>query len=126
MVWKRVSLGSAFLICLCVSAGYVDVLTHFRLEFISDYYDVIAMTGLIGAIVCVVSLVGWAKHLTREGRVGLAFSVLLWPWAMCLIGYPIDGINPHGAAAPLLISIVPASILSIVFFVMAAASKRDT
>jgi hypothetical protein len=124
--WKLLSLWSGFLVCLCVAAGYFDDFTHFRFEFIEHYYNVIGVAGLIGAIVCVISLIGWAKHLGRRGRTRLALCVLLWPWAMCLIGYPIEGINPHGAAAPLLISIVPVSILSMIFFAMAAAAKRDS
>jgi hypothetical protein len=125
-IWKHFSLWSAFLVFLCVAVGYVDELTHFKLEFIDDYYDVIAIAGLISATVCVVSLVGWARQLDKRGRIALAFCVLLWPWVLCLIGYLFDGFNPHGAAAPLLVSIVPTFILSLVFFTMAAFAKDET
>jgi hypothetical protein len=48
----------------------------------------------------------------------MAGLVFAFPWIAVLLGYPIDGINVHGAAPLVLMLIAPASILSIVLLLI--------
>jgi len=112
-------------VSLCVAFGYLDIATHFSFD-LTDYYGAIFMIGALAALCCCMAVIGWARHLRRRGRVLLAIAVLLWPWSILLIGYPFAGTNIHGPAAPVLVSIWPASILAVVLFVMAGVAKEKT
>ena len=122
--WKPVALSSALLVSLCVAFGYLDIAAHFSFD-LTDYYGAIFVIGALAAICCGVAIIGWARHLRRQGRVLLAIAVLLWPWAILLIGLPFAGTNIHGPAAPVLVSIWPVSILAVVLFVMAGVAKEN-
>jgi len=122
--WKPVTLSSAFLVSLCVAFGYLDIATHFRFD-LTDYYAAIFVIGALAALCCCIGVIGWARHLRRQGRVLLAIAVFLWPWSILLIGYPFAGTNIHGPAAPVLVSIWPASILAVILFVMAGVAKEN-
>ena len=63
-------------------------------------------------------LIGWARHLDRPARVQAAGAVFAFPWVAVLLGYPIDGINVHGAAPIVLMLVLPATILSVVLLLM--------
>ena len=54
----------------------------------------------------------------------MALSVFTAPWAALLLGYPIVGTNIHGPAAPVMMLIVPATILAVVLLIMTALSAR--
>jgi hypothetical protein len=123
--WKPVTFSSAVLVSLCLAFGYIDVGTHFRLD-LTDYYGTIFVIGAVAALCGCIAVIGWARHLGRQGRVLLAIAVLVWPWAVLLIGYPFAGTNIHGPAAPVLVLIWPASILSLVLFVMAGVAEGNT
>jgi hypothetical protein len=122
-LWKPVALLSAALVSLCLALGYLDVATHFSLD-LTDYYGAIFVIGALAGLCCCTAVIGWARHLGRQGRVSLAIAIVLWPWAILLIGYPFAGTNIHGPAAPVLVLIWPASILSVVLFVMAGLAER--
>lgn len=124
--WKPITLVSALLLSLCVAFGYIDVLTHFAFDFFTEHYGIVFVIGALSGLCCCISIVGWAVRRGRQGRIWLAISVLFWPWAVLLIGYPFAGMNIHGPAAPLMVLIWPASILSMVLFVMAGVAKKNT
>ena len=109
---------------LCVAFGYLDIATHFSID-LTDYYGEIFVIGTLAALCCCIAVIGWARHLHRQGGVLLAIAVLPWPWAILLIGSPFAGTNYHSPAAPVLVSIWPASILAVVLFVMARVAKEN-
>jgi hypothetical protein len=123
--WKPFTLSSAIVVSLCVAFGYIDIGTNFRFD-LTDYYGTVFVVGAVATLCCFVAVIGWARHLGRQGRVLLAIAILLWPWAILLIGYPFAGTNIHGPAAPVPVMIWPASIFSVVLFVMAGVAERKT
>jgi hypothetical protein len=108
------------LIVIGAAAGYVDVGTRFKFEFISDYYEVFGLALLVGTLLSFIGLIGWARHLERQYRVRMAGLVFAFPWIAVLLGYPIDGINVHGAAPIVLMLIIPATVLSVVLLLIPA------
>jgi hypothetical protein len=124
--WKPVTLSSAAVLTICLAFGYIDVGTHFRFDLPDYSYGSIFVAGAAAALCFCISVIAWAKHVGRQGRVSLALAVLLWPWAVLLIGYPFGGTNIHGPAAPVMVMIWPTSILSLVLFIMAGVAERDT
>jgi hypothetical protein len=119
LLWKVGSIFGVSLIAIGVAAGYVDVATHFRFQFLSDDSGTFILAILVGLLLVFVGLIGWAKHLkpgTRARRAGIVFAA---PWIALLVGYPIAGNNIHGPGAILLVMIIPATILAVVLLIMA-------
>jgi hypothetical protein len=110
----------ASLIAVGVGAGYLDDASHFQFEFISDYSNVFGLGGLIGTLLSFIGCIGWARYLSRGHLVLMAVVVFAMPWAILLLGDPIAGTNVHGAAAPVMLLIIPATILTVVLLIMAA------
>ncbi len=117
-VWKVTALVGVALVVTGAAAEYVDVATHFRFEFISDDYEFFGLALLVGVFLSFAGLIGWARHLDRPARVKAAGAVFAFPWVAVLLGYPIDGINVHGAAPIVLMLVIPATILSVVLLLM--------
>lgn len=122
--WKPVTLSSTVAVSLCLAFGYIGVGSHFTFD-LTNYYGTVFVVGAVAAVCACIGVIGWARHLGRGARVSLAIAVLVWPWTILLIGYPLAGTNIHGPAAPVLILIWPASILSLVLFIMAGVAKKD-
>jgi len=98
----------------------LDEVTRFKFEFISDDYGFFGVAMLAGVLVAFIGLIGWSRKLAKERRLPMASLVLVSPWAVLLLGYPVAGINVHGAAAPVMALFVPVSlVLSFVLFCMA-------
>jgi hypothetical protein len=116
--------SGASLVALGVVAGYVDIASKFDLAFIDDYYDFFALIALIGLVLVFVGCIGWARFCDKQHRALMALSVFTAPWAALLLGYPIAGTNIHGPAAPVMMLIVPATILAVVLLIMNAFSSR--
>lgn len=104
-VWKVTALVGFALVVTGAAAEYVDVATHFKFEFISDDYELFSLALLLGVFLSFAGLIGWARHLDRPARVKAAGAVFAFPWVAVLLGYPIDGINVHGAA-PIVLMLV--------------------
>ncbi|MCU1249525.1 MAG: hypothetical protein JWQ49_2554 [Edaphobacter sp.] len=122
--WRAISVVGASLITVGIGAFYIDDATRFHFEFISDYSEVFGLLGMIGLLLSFIGCIGWATQLRKRNLVQLVFLVLLAPWLALLIGYPIAGINYHGAAAFVMMLIVPAAILAFVLSIMAAMKPR--
>jgi hypothetical protein len=110
------------LIVIAITAGYVDVGTHFRYEFVSDHFDIFLIAGLIGVAASSVGLIGWAKLLKRGARVRMACLVFVLP---CIAAGLFAGNNIHGPGALILVLIIPASILVLVLLLMAGLSNSQ-
>ena len=117
-VWKVTASVGVALVVTGAAAEYVDVATHFKFEFISDDYEFFGLALLVGVFLSFAGLIGWARHLDRPARVKAAGAVFAFPWVAVLLGYPIDGINVHGAAPIVLMLVIPATILSVVLLLM--------
>jgi hypothetical protein len=114
----------ASLIAVGIGAFYVDDVTRFHFEFISDYSSVFGLLVTVGLFLSFIGCIGWATQLRKRNLVQLVFLVLLVPWLTLLIGYPIAGINVHGSAALVMMLIVPATILAFILSIMAAMKPR--
>jgi len=117
--WKVASIFGASLIAVGVTAGYVDVATHFEFPFLSNDFEAFIVAMLVGVFLVFVGVIGWAKHLKPRARARFAGIVFAAPWIALLVGYPIAGNNIHGPGAILLVMIVPATILALVLLIMA-------
>jgi hypothetical protein len=125
-LWKAIAVIGACLLAVGIEVGYFDDLTHYKFEFISNYYsDVFAPMGLIGLALAFIGCIGWATHLGRRNRRQMALTVFIAPWAALLLGYPISGINVHGYSALVILLIFPATLLSIVLGIMAVRKPKE-
>jgi hypothetical protein len=113
-------LVGASLIAVGIGAFYLDEATRSHFEFISDYSDLFGLLELVGLFLSFIGCIGWATQLRKRNLIQLVFLVLLAPWLALLIGYPIAGINFHGAAALVMMLIVPATVLAVTLAIMAA------
>jgi hypothetical protein len=118
--WRVIALSGIGLTVVGIGAGYLDDSTH-SFEFISDYFETFALAGLLGVILSFVGLIGWTRRLGKEQRVLTALSVFISPWIILLLSYLTVGLNFHGAAAPVIMLIFPATVLAFVLLVTPAA-----
>jgi hypothetical protein len=117
-IWRVVAIAGIGFVTIGAAAGYVDIATRFRFEFISDDFEIFILALLVGTLISFIGLTGWARYLDRQSRVRMAGLVFAFPWIAVLLGYPIDGINVHGAAPLVLMLVAPASILSLVLLLI--------
>lgn len=125
-VWRSIALVGVALVVTGAAAEYVDVATHFRFEFISDDYEIFGLALLLGVLLSFAGLIGWGRDLDRPARMKTAALVFAFPWVAVLVGYPIDGLNVHGAAPMVLMLIVPATVLSIILLLMGDVRNRSS
>jgi hypothetical protein len=124
--WRLAALAGALFLVLPPVLEWVDSATHFRFESIDDHFDEIGLLIPLGIVLCFVGCIGWAKRLERTGRASLAFGVFVACCAEVLLGYLIDGMNVHGSAGLIVISLLPMPILIIVLWIMAARKPRES
>jgi hypothetical protein len=125
-LWKAIAIAGTCLLAVGIGAGYLDDLTHYEFEFISNHYDdIIGPIGFIGLLLAFVGCIGWATYLGRQNRRRMALTVFIAPWAILLLGYPISGINIHGYSALVMLLIFPATLLGIVLGIMAVRKPRE-
>lgn len=101
--WRNTVAAGVCLILIGIGAGYLDVATQFRFDFISRYFDVFSFAALAGVLLAFVGCIGWSRHLKKRQKILLAVAAFIFPWMVLLVGYPIGGINMHGAAAPAMV-----------------------
>jgi hypothetical protein len=124
--WRLAACLGALLLVLPVVCEWIDGATHFRFEFIDDYFDAIGLLIPVGIALCFVGCIGWAKRLERTGRASLAFGVFAACSVEVLLGYLVDGFNVHGSAGLIVISLLPMPILIVVLWIMAARKPSET
>jgi hypothetical protein len=119
-IWRAVAFIGASLLAVGIGAGYFDAVSRFQHEFISDSYeDVFGPMALAGLLIAIVGCIGWARHRERKNVRRMAWTVFLAPWAILLLGYPIEGVNIHGYSAFAIMLIFHATLLSFVLGIMA-------
>ena len=124
--WRLTAVVGVAFVMAGAAAGYVDVATHFRFEFISDDYGFFGLALVLGVLLSFAGLIGIARDLDQPARIkteGLDFA---FPWVVVLVGYPIDGLNVHGAAPVVLMLVVPATILSLTLLLIGKRSQRSS
>jgi hypothetical protein len=92
-LWRIIAFAGTVLVTLGAVAGYVDVGSHFKFDFIDDYYDAIGVSMLIGVAFVFIGCIGYARYCSKQHRVLMAGLVLIAPWAALLVGSPIGGTN---------------------------------
>lgn len=105
--------------------SYFDDVTRSAFEFISHYFDIFGLMVLIGVLLAFIGCIGWAKYLRKQRRALIAVVVFGLPWAALLFGYPIAGTNIHGPGAPVMLLIIPATILAVVLLIVAALKPGE-
>lgn len=116
------------LIFIGISAGYVDVATHFRFSFLSAHFGIFIGALFAGLLLTFAAMIGWARGLTRRGRLRAAGSVFVLPWVGVMLADQIQHFNVHGPSVFLYYVFLPvALILAIVLLVMSwlPAKHRD-
>jgi hypothetical protein len=123
-VCKAISALGIVLIAFGISAGYIDVATHFRFEFTSDDFEVFILALLVGIVLSFVGLIGWAAQPGVRGRGLTVGLVLIAPWIAVLVGSPVGGTNIHGPAALVMLLILPSTVLASVLTMMAGVKRN--
>jgi hypothetical protein len=122
-IWKIGTLIGTVLLVIGISAGYIDIATHFAVSLLSS--NVFPLSILVGLLLVFACLIGWATHVTRAVRLRLALLVFVAPWLGLAVGYPFAGSNIHGPAVFLMYVVGPASILlALVLLIMAVAARH--
>jgi hypothetical protein len=118
-IWKAGVVVGVCLIVIGVSAGYVDIATHFRFSFLSTNYGIFIGALFAGLVLSFVATIGWARGLTRSGRLRAAGLVFVLPWLGILLADQIERFNVHGPSVFLYYLVLPvALLLSIVLLLM--------
>ena len=106
-----------------VGAGYVDVATHFKFDFLSGDSFILAL--LVGIVLSFGAVIGWAKQYpagTRRRAAGIVFTA---PWVAALVSNSIEGFNVHGPSVFLFFLVMPASwLLTLVLLIMAGSASK--
>jgi hypothetical protein len=125
-VWKAGALVGVCLTVIGVSAGYVDVATRFRFSFLSENFGFFIGTLFAGLLLAFVATIGWARRLSRSGRLRTAGLVLVLPWLGVLLAEQVEHFNVHGPSVFLYYLVLPVtSLLAIVLFFISGAPDQQ-
>jgi hypothetical protein len=108
------------LLSVCIIVTYLDA----RLDFIGDRYSTLVAVAILGLILSLSGLLGWAARLDRRSRIWMAVLVFFYPLIAISIGIPVvgrtePGLLIHGVG----VLFLPASILAAVLIAMAVAAR---
>jgi hypothetical protein len=123
-IWKAGVLVGVSLIVIGVSAGYVDVATHFRFSFLSTNYGIFMGALFAGLVLSFVATIGWARGLTRNGRLRAAGLVFVLPWLGVLLADQVEHFNVHGPSVFLYYFVLPVALL-LAFVLLLMSGLRD-
>jgi len=124
-IWKTLAISGMSAMVIGLAAFSVDAATMGHFSFISDNYEVFLLAIAIGALLLLVSLVGWAAGLGKVGRKRIAFFTLTVPLAVILIAGIVGGTNAHGPFFLFLLPLAPLMLVGFVVAIMAANARRD-
>jgi len=112
---------------ICAGAGYVDVATHFRFDFLSRHFGWFILALLVGVLLSFVAVVGWAKQSSAGTRRMAAGIVFVAPWVAALAANSVVGFNVHGPSVFLFYLVMPVSwLLACVLLIMAGWLPKHT
>jgi len=123
--WRAIANCGIGLLTIGLGAFSVDFVSRGRFELIDDHYQLFLTAISIGLLATLLGLIGWAKHLGKQGRARIGVITFCAPIAVCLLGGLIGGTNVHGTFYLFLFAMTPLSLLGLVLLFMAAASPRN-
>jgi hypothetical protein len=108
-------------IVIGVGAGYVDVATHFKFDFLSRHFDWFIWALLAGIVLSFGAVIGWAREFSAPTRRRTAGIVFVLPAPAALAVNSVEGFNVHGPSVFLYYLVMPVSwLLALVLLIMAA------
>jgi len=119
--WKITAVSGVLLVTVCLVTSFANL----RFDFIGDQYGYLLAFLMLGTLISMVGLIGWATKLERRNRFIIAALVFIYPWAALFVGYlvvPRDDI-PGLAHMGLGLLILPSWVLAFVLLVTAAVAK---
>jgi uncharacterized membrane protein len=122
--WRLVTLLGTVLTTFGVAAFYVDVVAHFKFDFIEQHYTAFGVCILLGTVVVFVGCIGWATLRNSKSRAIMAAVVFAAPFFALLIGSFVDRINIHGPSAITMMLVFPFTVLALILIIMSAVGKR--
>jgi hypothetical protein len=69
-MWRVVAISGIGLLAISLAAVGVDFATMGRFDFIADHYQFFLIAIATGVLLLFVGLIGWAKHLGKQGLYG--------------------------------------------------------
>jgi hypothetical protein len=124
-MWRVVAISGIGLLAISLAAVGVDFATMGRFDFIADHYQFFLIAIATGVLLLFVGLIGWAKHLGKQGRTVMGTIVFIAPIATCVLASLIGGTNVHGPFYLFLLAMIPVSVLGLALLLMAAAASRN-
>ena len=121
--WGIASISSAVLQIGGLGALCLDYAVNGGIDFIDDHFQLFLWANLAGLILCVVSILGWARHLDRRGRVVIGAATFLLSVGIGIIGNLIRPYDVHGPFSMLFLTLLPTSILGLVLWLRAVRSN---
>jgi hypothetical protein len=119
--WKITAVTGVVLISVCLVTSFAC----FRFDFMGDHYGYLVAALMLGTLISMAGIVGWATKLEKRQRFTAAVLVFIYPWAALFTGYlivPRDGLPAlaHMGLGPL---ILLSWVLAFVLLIMSAAAK---
>jgi hypothetical protein len=118
-------LGIALLVA-SDAAVLVDSQTKGRFEFIDAHFGLVLIAIAVSVVLSYIGLIGWAKHLRKQGRCMLGATVLFLPVAICLWASLTADTNVHGPIYIFVLPMIPVSILGLILLFVGAVTPRDS
>jgi drug/metabolite transporter (DMT)-like permease len=100
----------------------VDYTVEGGVAFLDDHFKLILWANLLGIILCVVSLLGWAKHSDRRGRLTIGAVTFLLSAGIAIFGNLIRPSDVHGPFSLLFLTLLPTSALGLALWLFAMRS----
>jgi hypothetical protein len=119
--WLPKFLTTFGVVCVVVgvSWGFVDVWTHFRFQFLTDYYELFLATLAVGIVLSVGGAILWTRHFDRLKKFRVAGVIFV----IGAVAFMVVPNNVHGPGMLLGFASVFTLILSVVIAVMAVFTR---
>ena len=119
-LWTVGIIIGIILIVTGVGAGYVDVATDFKFDFLSRHFGWFILALLLGIVLSFGAVIGWAKQFAAGTRRRTAGVVFVAPVVAALALNSVQGFNVHGPSVFLFYLVMPAAwLLALVLLIMA-------
>jgi hypothetical protein len=119
--WLPKLLTTFGVVCVVVgvSWGFVDVWTHFRFQFFTDYYELFLATLAVGIVLSVGGAILWTRHFDRLKKFRVAGVIFV----IGAVAFMVVPNNVHGPGMLLGFASVFTLVLSVVIGVMAVFTR---
>lgn len=93
------------------------------IALIDDHFALALWANVLGIILCLVSLVVWAKHSDRQGRIRIGAVTFLLSVGTGILGSVIRPVDVHGPFSMLFLTLLPTSVLGFVLWANAVRTR---